>query len=240
MLASLIYFVYIVLLNLFLLFLGKCCWEYIKTFVYFLEQYIWKIWILVWGLVLQYILFFLLIFLLLKKFLNIDIIQFFKNQFKWKWLWYFFIFGIWWYFLVMLLMGLIRYITLKLWIQIPGSFWEEKVLTFVEDIVKKWNFYVKFLLFFVVVFVWPIIEELIYRWFITKLLLEWKNSLLSLVLSAFIFAFVHFEWAVFRNLFVISLWLAYVYRKTRSLWYTVLIHIMINGLTFLYIISQTI
>ena len=94
----------------------------------------------------------------------------------------------------------------------------------------------KYFIFTVVTIVWPLAEEIIYRWFITENLLKVFKPWIAILISSFIFAFVHFEWNVFGNLFLLSLWLNWIYYKTRSLSYSFVAHLLVNFIAFIVLI----
>lgn len=235
--ASIFYFWYLLFLNKVLYYLISVYWIYFKKLFEFLIFHLWKLWALTLIFLLQYFLFFAGLFVVLKYILNLKFSSLLSWEFKWRWFKPFLLYWILWYLLVAFFMWLIEYLLLKLWIKIPGFFWQEKVLILVKKLATKWDIYIKFFLFVVVVLIWPIVEEIIFRGFITESLIRWKDNIISIILSAFIFAFIHFEWAVFLNLFIISFWLSYTYWKTRSLIYTIFIHILVNWITFIVMLN---
>lgn len=80
-----------------------------------------------------------------------------------------------------------------------------------------------------IVIVWPIVEEMVYRGLITDALMQ-KRRRWWVVLAAAIFALIHMEPHVMWNLFILALILWVIYYKTWSMRYTFLFHLIINGM----------
>lgn len=113
-------------------------------------------------------------------------------------------------------------------IQIPGLYGEQWVVEMLQQINTDWVLdWV--MMFLMVAIVWPIVEELVYRGLITDALMQ-RRRRWGVVLAAFIFALIHLEFAVFRNLFILAMILWVIYYKTGSMRYSFLFHLMINGM----------
>jgi len=87
-----------------------------------------------------------------------------------------------------------------------------------------------FVLFVLVSLLAPAVEEVVYRWFITDVLMKhykWR----WVVWAAAIFALSHIQRWVILNLFFLSCIIGYIYYKTQSMIYSFLFHFMINSLT---------
>lgn len=124
----------------------------------------------------------------------------------------------------------------RLGIQIPGLYGEQGVMEILADMnltsTLDWLFTI-----LMIVIVWPIVEELVYRGLVTDTLMQ-RRRRRGVALAAFIFALIHLEFAVFRNLFLLALILWVIYYKTKSLRYTIAFHMMINGLGLLWLRVQ--
>lgn len=139
--------------------------------------------------------------------------------------------------------GLIAYIFLSgilLWIleytgvTIPGMYGEQMVMTVLQSIaLEGWIDYL--LLFLLAVIVGPIVEELLFRGFLTDTLAKHRGWW-GVLLAAIIFAVAHLEWGVVINLTILALFLSYIYRKTWSMRYSLLFHMGINGLAVVALI----
>jgi len=187
-------------------------------------------------LIIQYFLFLFPLALWCKKWIFWNCKNYFKTKFKWLWIKKFFIYVIGWYFITLFVMKLIYLFINRLnshWIYVPFFWKKENAVHVVSKIMKEWSIYLKILMFLTVTIIWPMVEEIIYRSFITEFLLKRKNSIISVILWSFIFAFVHFEWNVMWYLFFLGLYLWIIWYKTRSLVYTFLAHFLINFITFL-------
>jgi hypothetical protein len=74
----------------------------------------------------------------------------------------------------------------------------------------------------------PIAEEIMFRGIIYNALRIKRSLLTSLILSGFIFAFVHGQAIHFGEIFVIGVLLAYIYERTKSLIAPITLHIVLN------------
>lgn len=164
-----------------------------------------------------------------------NLYYYFKNKFSWLWfrkilkyvLGMFFVY-------IFLNYGLISF--LKFFnFSIPWLYWEQSVAVFLEN--WSWKTYYDYIVLIICVsIIWPFVEEIIYRGFITQIFLDRFWSKIWVFVSSFIFAFVHFEWNVFLNLFILSFILSFIYLRTKSLTYCFFFHFLINFLWVLAII----
>ena len=79
----------------------------------------------------------------------------------------------------------------------------------------------------------PIMEESFYRGFLFRGLLKACRPWLAAVISAAVFAGMHWELRGFVLLFVGGLLLAWLYYRSNSLWTSIALHASINGLAFI-------
>lgn len=80
------------------------------------------------------------------------------------------------------------------------------------------------------VFVAPICEEMFFRGFVFMGLLRIMPVWGAILLSAFLFAVAHVDLGSFAVLFIIGIALAFVRWRTRSLWPSVLLHLLNNAI----------
>lgn len=196
-------------------------------------SYLDKFYLFLIFFIIQYFLFFLWLFLIIILF-KFNIYDYIKSQFIFKWYKYF-LYAFVLYFVMLLLLVLLKIFVDLLWINIPWLFWEQKTISLIKNITNQ-DIKLVIMFFLFVVFIWPFIEEIIYRWFINKFLLDNLGYFKGIILSSLIFAFVHFEWNVFFNLFIVSLFINYLHYKSWSLYYTLFFHFLINFLTFISIL----
>jgi len=78
----------------------------------------------------------------------------------------------------------------------------------------------------------PILEEILFRGVILKALLKKYAPYKAILLSAIAFGIFHLNPWQFLYATVLGLWLGYIYWKTRSLFYPILIHMLLNGTAF--------
>ncbi len=116
-------------------------------------------------------------------------------------------------------------------VQVPGLFWEQEMVSMLKNLDLTSNVaWVMAILMIVVV--GPLVEELVFRAYLTDIFMS-KWWVFWVLLVTFFFTFVHVEWAVFWNIFIISTVLWIVYYNTKSYAYTFLIHVVINWLALL-------
>ncbi len=116
-------------------------------------------------------------------------------------------------------------------IEIPWLMGEQWVVVFIQDFDLTSLTHI-IVIWISVVLIAPIVEEIIYRWIITKYLLEATSKHKALLISAIIFASIHMERSVWWHLFILSYILSYIYYKTSSLTYCILFHMLVNALSF--------
>jgi len=94
-------------------------------------------------------------------------------------------------------------------------------------------------LILVVVMIAPFVEELVYRGILYRAFRDRAGVPLAVAGSAFLFAITHFEPDHFLALAAIGAVLAWIYERTGSLWASVAVHAMYNGLSLgLYLIGR--
>lgn len=241
LLAILIYISVYFIINIVFLYSAKYFSEIIKDSLQFMGfiPAIYRFWIF---FILQEILLLWILYLSFYfkfsywKWLLLNIKEYFSSQFLWRWFKELFVYSFWFLFLYLLVNALINILLTKYQIKIPWFFGEQEVMTFLQGI-KLDSFWSILIMFLSVVIIWPMVEELIYRWFITNLLLNKFWPWPWMILSAFIFDIVHMEWAVFWNIFILSFMLSYIFYKTRSIRYTFGFHAAVNWLAFVAMVA---
>lgn len=164
-----------------------------------------------------------------------NVYQFFKTKFVRKGFKPIFTTVLYSIFIYFLINSFLMILLKGFWITIPWLNWKEDVAVFLSW--WHWNSYLDYaILIFSVSILWPLVEEIIYRWFITSVFLDRYWKYLWIILSSFLFTLVHFEWWVFLNLLMLSFMLSYVYYRTQSLYYSFAFHFIINFLWVLGII----
>ncbi|MEG1616340.1 MAG: type II CAAX endopeptidase family protein [Bacteroidales bacterium] len=81
----------------------------------------------------------------------------------------------------------------------------------------------------------PIFEELFFRGVIMTKLMERSTPWQSIIGSALIFGIIHFNPAQVFNAFLLGILLGWIYYKTESLWASITIHFINNGIAVLFI-----
>jgi uncharacterized protein len=78
-------------------------------------------------------------------------------------------------------------------------------------------------------------EEFIFRGVLQKLLSEWtKNNYLAIIITAFLFSFIHFQFYGFVPRFLLGIYFGYLLFWSGSIWVPVIAHFVNNGLAVFY------
>lgn len=88
----------------------------------------------------------------------------------------------------------------------------------------------------VTVFVTPFVEELYFRGFLFKGLLIHNRPWIAYVTSAGLFALLHPPLLAMVDIFIVGLLLAYLVKQTKSIWPSMLIHMLNNAVVFGYLL----
>lgn len=109
-----------------------------------------------------------------------------------------------------------------------------------QDVVKwlleeKSIFILVCLIFFGTIIA-PIIEEIIFRGFLQSALKNYFGERYAILTSAFLFAAVHMDMFVFLQIFILGMLLGYLYEKTKTLAASVIVHILHNSLTMIFLL----
>lgn len=90
--------------------------------------------------------------------------------------------------------------------------------------------------FLIAVIIAPFVEELFFRGFVLQTLAKKISPFWGVVLTALIFASVHFEFRSIMPLLILSVVLNVLYLKTKSIWPGIVFHVMNNSIAFLILI----
>lgn len=164
-----------------------------------------------------------------------SVIAFFKDQLKIpKWQSFIvLIFGS--YLLMIVTLSIISFISNILPFPLYGLNWIQKSAQFVGNMAFS-NVYDIILIWVCIVLIAPIVEEIIYRGMIARLMINKFWQKIWILSSSFIFAFIHWEMAILINLFIMWVFLTYIYNKSGSLYYSIFYHIFINWIAFSFIL----
>ena len=78
-------------------------------------------------------------------------------------------------------------------------------------------------------------EELLFRGVLQRLLTEWtRNSHAGVLIGAFVFSFIHFQFYGFIPRFLLGLYFGYLLLWSSSLWIPIAAHFMNNGFAVVY------
>lgn len=98
---------------------------------------------------------------------------------------------------------------------------------------------------FLLVFVIPVGEELLFRGFIQTWLLQYVSRIKSIVVTAVLFACLHFSFdqgianvEFLTALFVLSCFLGFIYERQGSLWASISLHAVFNAFNVLLIVIR--
>lgn len=89
-----------------------------------------------------------------------------------------------------------------------------------------------------VVFLGPILEEIVFRGFIYQSLLKRFNVIIATIICSFLFATAHANLKGFTQLFMLSCIFCLVYVRSRNLLYPIAFHILNNTIATLHIYNH--
>lgn len=82
----------------------------------------------------------------------------------------------------------------------------------------------------------PLCEEVVYRGFVYRILKLYTGRVLAVILSAMLFSVIHGALVQALPLFIFGVVQCLVYEKARTLWVPILVHMIYNSLTLLYLL----
>jgi len=129
----------------------------------------------------------------------------------------------------LLLIGIVNIVVT----QIVGPFENPQIEALTDPGGFNWLSF--FAVFVVGAIIAPIVEETLFRGLLYQWLRARTSILIAVIASATIFAVAHIIPLLFPALFVVGLILTLVYEWTRSLWVTITIHFLQNGMAIVLI-----
>jgi len=112
----------------------------------------------------------------------------------------------------------------------PAGFWKKLFDMLNQSLEEIFNN--KILGFIMIAVAAPILEETLFRGVLLKALLKKFNPWTAILLSAIAFGLFHMNPWQFLYATVLGIWLGYMYWKTNSLFYPIVIHMLLNGTAF--------
>jgi len=116
---------------------------------------------------------------------------------------------------------------------LPENFPANEMMNIFE---KHSTLYNKVILFFLLVIVTPIGEEIFMRGFIYRLLRLEYNTYISILISTLIFIIFHPVLAWLPSLIIVNIVICLIYEKSKLIWDPILLHASINFLGFINIV----
>lgn len=89
--------------------------------------------------------------------------------------------------------------------------------------------------FIMLVIIAPIAEELLFRGYLFGKLRKYAPTWIAILITSLIFAIVHFAWNVGLDVFALSIVLCLLRVVSGSLWPSIMLHMMKNGLAFYFL-----
>jgi membrane protease YdiL (CAAX protease family) len=89
--------------------------------------------------------------------------------------------------------------------------------------------------FISLVIVAPLAEEILFRGYLLGKLRKYAPLWLSILITSALFALVHFQWNVAIDVFVLSVVLCVLRVYTGSLWASILLHMLKNGVAYYFL-----
>lgn len=94
----------------------------------------------------------------------------------------------------------------------------------------------EFILAFIsLVIIAPVAEEVLFRGYLMGKLRKYMPLWISILITSLLFALVHFQWNVAIDVFVLSIVLCLLRVVSKSLWPSILLHMMKNGVAFYFL-----
>lgn len=81
----------------------------------------------------------------------------------------------------------------------------------------------------------PVVEELVFRGYLFGRLREQIGLKMSMVITSIAFGFVHMQWNVGIDTFVLSLFLCYLREKTGTIWASMVLHGLKNAVAYFFL-----
>lgn len=91
------------------------------------------------------------------------------------------------------------------------------------------------LAFFMLVIIAPVAEEILFRGYLLGKLRKYAPLWVAIIVTSLVFAVVHFAWNVGLDVFALSIVLCLLRVLSGSLWPSILLHMMKNGVAFYFL-----
>lgn len=106
----------------------------------------------------------------------------------------------------------------------------------VQWVLEERSLFVLISLIFFGIIIAPLIEEIIFRGFLQSALKNYFGGRYAILISASLFAAVHMDLFAFFQILILGILLGYLYEKTQTLVASVVIHILHNSLTLVFLL----
>lgn len=106
----------------------------------------------------------------------------------------------------------------------------------VRWVLEERSLFILICLIFFGIVVAPVIEEIVFRGFLQPALKNAFGRRYAVVVSASLFAAVHMDIYAFFPIFILGILLGYLYEKTQTLAASVIVHILHNSLTLVFLL----
>src|SRR3989337_2741617 len=105
----------------------------------------------------------------------------------------------------------------------------------VQWVLEEKSLFILMSLVFFGIIIAPLIEEIIFRGFLQSALKNYFGRRYAIAISASLFAAVHMDIFAFFQILILGILLGYLYEKTQTLAVSVVIHILHNSLTLVFL-----
>lgn len=129
------------------------------------------------------------------------------------------------YFIYWVVMMVITNLMLEFNVELPGFSMQESHMPLMGSSSIEWVLSV-----LIMIVIAPIFEEIFFRGFIFKTMLERSRTWIAFLISGAIFAGIHFEFDTFMPLFFLGLILNWIFFETKSIYPGILFHIINNAI----------
>jgi membrane protease YdiL (CAAX protease family) len=106
----------------------------------------------------------------------------------------------------------------------------------VRWVLEEKSIFILISLIFFGIVVAPVMEEIMFRGFLQPALKNSFGGRYAIAVSAFLFAAVHMDIFAFLQIFILGILLGYLYEKTQTLAASIIVHILHNSLTMIFLL----
>lgn len=108
----------------------------------------------------------------------------------------------------------------------------------VVEVLMNGPLEVKVVMLILAVIIAPVTEECCFRGFVYNILKQKTCPVAAALASAMLFSAVHASLAQFIQLFIFGLVQCYMYEKARSLWLPIVLHVLFNGISSIFLLTM--